>query len=307
LEKLNDAELDSALSEISIIARATPASKLRVVERMVKKGEIVAVTGDGVNDAPALKKAHVGVVMGKTGTEVSKSVADLILMDDNFATLEKAIEYGRVITNNIISFLRFQITTNIALVLLSLPYVMGIKIFDPIQILWINLLIDGPPALTLGLEKPSKSTMKDKPKKRTTFINPHFISTTLNMAFYMTAISLLLFFYYSNSNPVNATAATFTAFVFMQLFNALNSRSKSQPFHSKLLSNPWMVITLLSVAALQISIISIQPLKEFFRIADASLSNVDLIIAIAAGSTVLILGEATKYFRRKHLGFSPSL
>lgn len=297
LEHMDDKELDGALGKINVVARATPASKLRIVERLVAQNEIVAVTGDGVNDAPALKKAHVGVVMGRTGTEVSKEVADLVLMDDNFATLEKAVEYGRGITNNIISFLRFQITTNIALVILSIPYVFGIKILEPVHILWINLIIDGPPALTLGLEKPGAGIMREKPKKKTVFIDAEFISNVVNMALYMAFASMLIYFYYSRSAPEKAITMVFSTFALMQIFNALNSRSKTERFYSSLSSNRWLVLAVAAVAAAQLAIIFVAPLKELFG--TVAVGSSDIIVMFAASASVLLVGEVGKMFRKK--------
>ena len=294
LERLSGAELDARLRGVNVIARATPASKLRIVERLVKMGEIVAVTGDGVNDAPALKKAHVGVVMGRTGTDVSKEVADLVLMDDNFATLEKAIEYGRGITANIMGFLRFQVTTNMALVLLSIPYVFGVKLLDPVHILWINLLIDGPPALTLGLEKPGKEVMKDLPARGARFIDAAFALGTFNMALYMAALSVILFYYYMRTEPAKAVTVVFSAFSLMQIANAFNSRSRREHFYSSLGSNRWLLIAAAAVVLVQLAIIYALPLQELFS--TTALSSRDLAAVLAAAASVLLVGEANKVF-----------
>ncbi|MEW6528828.1 MAG: cation-transporting P-type ATPase [Candidatus Micrarchaeota archaeon] len=292
LAHMNDTELDKALKTISVIARATPASKLRIVERLVKQGEIIAVTGDGINDAPALKKAHVGVVMG-SGTDVSKEVADVVLMDDNFATLEKAIEFGRGIKRNIINFLKFQITTNFALILLSIPFVVGIKIFEPIHILWINLVIDGPPALTLGLEKPSKDIMKEKPRKNLSLIDMEFIAGVTHMTIYIAVLSILIYFYYSKVNPEIAITAMFTAFVFMQIFNALNCRSAHERFYTSLFSNKWLVIALVCAALFQLTIVYNGLLREFFKIVPLPVS--DLVAMFLVSASVLLVGEARKF------------
>lgn len=296
LEHMNDEELDKMLRHTGVIARATPAAKLRLVERLVKQNEIVAMTGDGVNDALAIKKAHVGIVMGRVGTDVSKEVADLVLMDDNFTTLEKAVEYGRGITRNIFNFIKFQITTNVALVIMAIPYVIGIKLLEPVHILWINLLIDGPPAMTLGLEKPKKEIMKEKPKKKNTFITMDFVFDTLNMAVWMVAVVLLVFFYYSKTEPSKAISMVFTTFAFMQIFNALNSRSSEEHFYTSLSSNKWLVIALVAVAFAQIAIISIESISQIFGIVQLSLS--DLAIVILCASSVLVVGESKKIIDR---------
>ncbi len=292
LMHMNDLELDKVLKKITVVARATPASKLRIVERLVKCGEIIAVTGDGVNDALALKKAHIGIVMG-SGTDVSKEVADIVLMDDNFATLEKAIEFGRGIATNIINFLRFQITTNFALVVLSIPFVIGIKIFEPVHIFWINLIVDGPPALTLGLEKPKKGIMKKKPMKRLSLIDIEFLTNVTHMALYMAFISAIIYIYYAKIHPEIATTATFTVFAFMQVFNALNCRSRYEHFYTSFFSNKWFILALSLVVLLQLAILYIQPLQVLFKTTD-SLPFSDLILLFMVSATVLLVGEAKK-------------
>lgn len=297
LEKMAESEFQAALKTASVVARATPASKLRIVEFFVKQGEIIAVTGDGVNDAPALKKAHVGVVMGRVGTDVSKAVADLVLMDDNFATLEKAVEYGRGITTNIMNFLRFQVTTNLALVILSIPYILGARLLEPVHILWINLIIDGPPALTLGLEKPEKGIMKEKPRRASSFIDIEFLTSAVNMASYMALMSVLVFLYYLKTEPAKATTAVFSTFALMQVFHALNCRSKHGHFFTGLRSNKWLLLAVSSVAALQLAIIYIQPFQELFS--TVALSSHDLLVVSIAAASVLVVGEAAKWFFRK--------
>lgn len=301
LEKMDDSELDKALKNISVVARATPAAKLRIVERLVKQNEIVAMTGDGINDAPALKKAHVGVVLGRTGTAVSKEVADVVLTDDNFATLEKAVEYGRGIKDNIIKFLKFQITTNTALVFLSISYVFGIKLLEPIHILWINLIIDGPPALTLGIEKPRPEIMMEKPKKGTALIGPGFIMDVINMAAYMAVISMLLYAYYNATEPEKAITVVFTALVFMQLANVFNSRSYTEHFYTGIMENKWMVLALLATSLVQLLIVTdigFEGIKTMFK--TVTLSAPDFIIILVVFISVLVVGEAKKFFRKEN-------
>lgn len=299
LERMKDNEFDEALKNIAVIARATPIAKLRITERLVAQGEIIAVTGDGVNDAPALKKAHVSVVMGRTGTDVSKEVAHIVLMDDNFATLEKAIEYGRGITQNITNFLKFQITTNLGIILLSVPYLFGIQLFTPVHILWINFIIDGPPALTLGLEKPRKDIMNGMPKKKNRVINQEFVAETLNMALFMAVICFVVYFYYDHTYPEKAMTMSFNVFVFMQIFNALNLRSKTAHFYSSLFSNKWLVLAIAGVVIIQSAVIFMEPLYILFG--TTLLSLTDFAIVLGVGSLVLIMGEVKKAFLRRHL------
>lgn len=297
LEKLSSKELERALKKTSVIARATPLSKLKIIEELIKQDEVVAMTGDGVNDAPALKKAHVAVVMGKTGTDVSKEVADLVLMDDNLATLEKAIENGRRTTNNIMNFLRFQITTSIGLVLLSLPYVIGIKLLEPIHILWTNIVMDGPPALALGLESSSEGLMKKKPEKKAVFIDKEFVASVLNMSIFMVGVTMVVYFYYSFSQPEKTITMVFNTFALMQIFNAFNNRSKYFSFYSSIHSNPWLVFAALFTLLLQLTIMFFEPARFLFKTVELNTS--DIIVLFVASAFVLVFGEAEKMFKRK--------
>ncbi len=195
LEKLSDVELFERLKSVKIIGRAPPLSKLRIVEVLQNHGKKVAVTGDGVNDAPALKKATVGIAMGKKGTEVSKQVADVVLLDDNFYTMVKAIRYGRNLIKNIINFIRFQFTANVSALILTISsLIAGISFpLTPLQLLWINIIMDGPPALSLGFEKPNKEIMEEKPRKgKGLFSKPLIMNITIN-SFYIGIIVFSLF------------------------------------------------------------------------------------------------------------------
>lgn len=166
LKKMADQELKEKVDEIQVYARIAPEEKLRIVRALREKGEIVAMTGDGVNDAPALKEADIGIAMGKKGTDVSKEVSALILADDNFATIVKAVEEGRKIYNNIRKFIKYLLACNIGeLLSIFIGIVMGLPLpLLPIQILWVNLVTDGLPALALGLDNDSDDVMKRPPR-----------------------------------------------------------------------------------------------------------------------------------------------
>ena len=169
LNKLNDSQLDRIIDDYSVFARVEPAHKLRIVRSFKRKGEIVTMTGDGVNDAPAIKEADVGVAMGITGTDVTKQAADVILLDDNFGTLVSAVEEGRCVYANIRKFVRYLLSCNIGEVLtMFLGILMGMPIvLLPVQLLLINLVTDGLPAIALGLEPPEKDIMSKPPRKST--------------------------------------------------------------------------------------------------------------------------------------------
>ena len=166
LDHLDDDELAARIADIGVVARVSPEHKVRLVRVLQANGEVVAMTGDGVNDAPALKTADIGVAMGITGTEVSKEAAYMVLTDDNFATIVTAVERGRTIYDNIVKFVRFQLSTNLGAIstLIGAPLV-GLPVpFTALQVLWVNLIMDGPPAMALGVDPPARDTMSRAPR-----------------------------------------------------------------------------------------------------------------------------------------------
>lgn len=228
IDKMSDEELIKKLPNIVVIARSKPLTKMRVVELLKIIGNSVAVTGDGINDAPALKKADVGVAMGIAGTEVSKEAADIVLLDDAFSTIVKAIRFGRSIYENFQRFIVFQLTVNIVAFLIAI----AAEIFDfqmpftTLQLLWVNIIMDGPPALTLGLEKVREHVMDKKPIPRNAnIITKDMWGRIVSNGIFMVVMLLIL----QLINPFNIpqkqmTTAMFTTFVLFQLFNAFNAR-----------------------------------------------------------------------------------
>src|SRR5690606_27990570 len=168
LNRMSADELARQVDEISAFARVAPGHKVKIVQALKARGHVAAMTGAGVNDAPALKAADIGVAMGITGTAVTKEAATLILTDDNFATIVRAVREGRIIYDNIIKFVRFQLSTNIGAILTVLAAtLLGMPApFTAIQLLWINIIMDGPPAMTLGVEPPRPGLMEDRPRAR---------------------------------------------------------------------------------------------------------------------------------------------
>ncbi len=238
IEDLSQQELMDALPHIKVIARSTPAIKMRVVQALKALGNIVAVTGDGINDAPAISHADVGIAMGITGTEVSKQASDIVLLDDSFSTIVKAVQWGRGIYENFQRFIQFQLTVNLSSVLVVLTSILtGFAApFTALQLLWINIVMDGPPALTLGLEPIRGNLMKRRPIARDANIVTRGMLLTIAInGIYISIIFMLQTFYnFLNAAPHQESAVLFTLFVLFQLMNAFNARELSfdSIFHS---------------------------------------------------------------------------
>ena len=230
LDALNDEQLTAVLDDVAVIARATPEHKVRIVRALKAGGHVVAMTGDGVNDAPALKEADIGVAMGKSGTEVAKQASAMVLADDNFATIVGAVREGRNIYENIVKFVRFQLTTTVAALtavtaapLLGLP-----EPFAPIHILWIAIIMDGPPAIALGFDAPRPGLMADPPRDPSeTLLTPDRLRRLALTGVAMAVGTLVLFAVARDlTDPKTAQTLVFSTFVFFQIFNAFNVRSE---------------------------------------------------------------------------------
>jgi Ca2+-transporting ATPase len=299
LEEMDDAGLARALSSAGLFARVTPEQKYRITKFLMESGEIVAVTGDGVNDAPALKRANIGVAMGIAGTDVSKEVADIVLTDDNFASIVNAVRYGRTIFANIKSFVRYQLTTNVAaLLFMFLAPAFGLPLpLLPLQILWINIIMDGPPALALGAEPPAKDVMQKPPRNPSaSFLSKNLIASILFLGTVMAAVSLCVFaFYVVAFEPYRAYTTAFTLFVFLQFFNALNCRSSHASVLSRPFSNPYLYFAIVICMGLQAAIIYYPPLQGIFG--TVPLEPPDWGFILAAASLIVILEE----LKKKHL------
>ncbi|HML05405.1 MAG TPA: calcium-translocating P-type ATPase, PMCA-type, partial [Methanobacterium sp.] len=215
LDKLTDTEFQRIVEDVQVYARVFPEQKVRIVEALKDKGDITAMTGDGVNDAPALKKAAIGVAMG-SGTDVAKESADMLLQDDNFATIVKAVKEGRTIFDNIRRFVRFQLSTNIGAILtITSASIMSLPVpFNPIQVLWINIIMDGPPAQSLGVEPPEKGVMERPPKKEEIIPRKNLLKIII-AGVVMTVGTLTLYLYELGAGVgvLKATSVAFTVFV----------------------------------------------------------------------------------------------
>ncbi len=228
LEKLDDNALKKALQKITVIARSTPSLKLRVVKALKEMGEVVAVTGDGINDAPAIRHADVGIAMGKSGSEITKEASDIVLLDDSFSTVVKAIAFGRNVYKNLQRFILFQLSVNLSsLLFITISVLMGRESpFNTFQLLWINVIMDGPPALTLGMERVDKTLMSSKPVKRTDSIvsRTMLVRIIFNALFIGGVLILQELTNFLGANFGERKTAIFTLFVLFQLFNAFNSK-----------------------------------------------------------------------------------
>ncbi len=299
IEKMSDDELKAALKKIQVIARSTPLIKMRVVKLLKEEKNVVAVTGDGINDAPAIKNADVGIAMGIAGTDVTKEASDMVLLDDSFSTIIKAVQWGRGIYENFKRFIQFQLTVNVSSVVVVIASILaGFKApFTALELLWINIIMDGPPALTLGLEPIRDDLLKRKPTKR----NESIISKGMLVRIFLNGIYISVIFMLQHfTNFLGATkeqeaTVLFTLFVLFQLFNAFNCRELDDtPMFKNLLRNKLMLGVFLLVLILQIII------SQFGA---AVFETVALPIALwgkmfATAISVVILNEIIKFFKR---------
>lgn len=260
IEALSDEELSKKLPFISVIARSTPVVKMRVVNLLKSLGNVVAVTGDGINDAPAIKNADVGIAMGIAGTEVSKEASDVVLLDDSFSTIEKAIEWGRGIYENFQRFIQFQLTVNMSSVIVVLfSIIAGLKApFTAIQLLWINIVMDGPPAISLGLEPIHDNLMKRKPVARDSSIisKEMMLKIVLNGLFISIVFMAQNIWNFMGANSEQNATVLFTMFVLFQIFNSFNSRKigNSESIFVGIFNNKLMLLALFVTFCLQIVI-----------------------------------------------------
>ncbi len=304
LDQMDSAQLEQTVSDVSIYARVTPEHKLRIVEALQRKNQVVAMTGDGVNDAPALKKADIGIAMGITGTDVSKEASEMVLTDDNFATIVAAVEEGRVIYENIRRFIKFSIAGNIGKVLVMLlsPILLGINVaLLPLQLLWLNLLTDGLLGLGLGVEPAERGTMKMPPRSPSLGIFSGGLMRHVTWVGVMIAVIGLLVggLFYDPATPETGAWQTmiFTTLAFLQIGQALASRSSSESFFRLgLRTNIPLAALALVVFLLQLMVIYIPVFDQFFNI--VPLSAVELLYCLAAGSLVFVAIEIEKFIIR---------
>jgi len=300
LDGLDGPALAARIEHIGVFARVAPEHKVRIVQALKARGHITAMTGDGVNDAPALKHADIGVAMGISGTEVTKEAATMVLTDDNFATMVHAVREGRAIYDNLIKFVRFQLSTNMG----AIQTVLGASLlgwatpFTAIQILWINIIMDGPPAMSLGVE-PARADVMEAPPRRTDarILTGGRLGRLFVYGFTMAVGTLALVWYAKPQGETYALTLAFTTFVLFQFFNLFNARSEhGTVFNRQAFTNRWLWLSLGAVLALQVVVVHWAPAQEVFRTTDLALA--DWALAAAVASSVLLLDEGRKLVLR---------
>lgn len=308
IEKLSDHELVERVPHVAVYARVSPEHKLRIVTAWQKRGSIAAMTGDGVNDAPALRQADIGVAMGITGSDVSKEAAVMILADDNFATIVAAVEEGRIVYDNIRKFVAYLLTTNTGEVLaLFGAVVLGLPLpLLPVHILWINLVTDGLPALALGFEPAEPGLMRRSPRRRDESLFSGGMGWGIAvLGILMATACILLFWSYlpapgdpdHSSKLAYARTMVFVTLALFQLFHVMAIRS-SEPFYRvNLWSNYRLTLAVLFGAALQFAVVFVPQLQSYFH--TVRLSARDCGIAIAVSSLVFIAIEIWKQLHRR--------
>jgi Ca2+-transporting ATPase len=293
LNHMDDAALERVVEDVSVYARVSPEDKLRIVHALQKRGHIVAMTGDGVNDSPALKRAEIGVAMGITGTDVAKEAADMVLLDDNFATIVAAVEEGRVIYDNLLRFIKFSLGGNVGkvLVMLIAPLLGMTTALRPLQLLWLNLLTDGLMGLGLGVEPAETNIMKRPPRR------PDAPVFDMRAMFQITWTGILIaavaltagYLYYDPDHPEDMTWQTmlFAVIGFAQIGNAIGVRASSHSAFS-VFSNPMMSVVTIATIGLQLAAIYLPWFESFFELVPLALPD----LALAACTGVLTFGSA---------------
>ena len=325
LRIMSDAELDAMVEQVRVFARVDPEHKLRIVGALQRRGHIVAMTGDGINDAPALKTANIGIAMGITGTDVSKEAADMVLTDDNFASIVKAIEEGRGIYDNIRKYLVYLLSSNAGELLTMFAGVMfagvlGLTSAEPglflpllaAQLLWINLITDGPPALALGIDPKDPDVMQRQPRSRGTGVLTNedwwrlagiglimMVGTLAVLDAYYPGGLFTLFASGTGPNEADGTHArtmAFTTLMLFQLFNVFNCRSTWRSAFSGFFENKWLIAAVALSLFTQVLVIYVPFLQAAFH--TVALSAFDWLVATTVGATLLVAMELVKLVLR---------
>jgi Ca2+-transporting ATPase len=301
LRQTSDADLEKQIRDIRAYARVDPAQKIRIVGALQNQGECVAMTGDGVNDAPALNRADIGIAMGKEGTDVAREAASLVLLDDNFATIVTAIRAGRRIYDNIRKFIKYTLTSNSGEILtIVLAPFLGLPIpLLPIHILWINLVTDGLPGLALASEPAEKSIMDRPPRPPRENIFSHGMwQHILSFGLLMAGVSLSIQAWAIHTGSAHWQTMVFTVLTLSQMGQVLAIRSERESlFKIGLLSNRPLLGAVILTFLLQMAVIYVPWLNPIFK--TTPLPATELLVCLSAASIVFIAVEAHKWFLRR--------
>jgi P-type Ca2+ transporter type 2C len=297
LDQMDSAQLANVIDHTAVFARVSPANKVKVVRALQSRDHVVAMTGDGVNDAPALKSADIGVAMGINGTAVAKEAATMVLVDDNFSTIVHAVKGGRTLYDNILKFVRFQLSTTIGalLVVFFAPLIGLPEPFTPIQILWIAIIMDGPPAVSLALDAGRPGIMLEAPRRRAEPILPwprlaKIITYGITM---MVGTLGVLYYGMQSGTEQRALTLAFTTFVLFQVFNVFNARNEhGSAFNARMFDNMMLWASLTAVVTLQAIAVHWPPAEGVFGV--GGMGFADWGIAISVAASVLILEEGRK-------------
>jgi Ca2+-transporting ATPase len=301
LARLTEAELRARVAEVRVYARVDPLQKIRIVQALQAQGEFVAMTGDGVNDAPALKQADIGIAMGLGGTDVAREAASLVLLDDNFATIVAAVREGRRIYDNIRKFVRYAMTGNSAEIwTIFLAPLLGLPIpLLPIHILWINLVTDGLPGLALAAEPAERGVMQRPPRPPRESLFAHGMGwDILGIGLLLGALCLGMQAWALRTGDAHWQTMVFTVLTLGQMTLVLGVRSESEPiWRLGLLSNKPLLGAVLLTLALQLAVIYLPSLNAIFK--TQPLSGGELLLCLAASTLVLLVVELQKLWRRR--------
>jgi len=295
LSGMSDEQLAAQVEHIFVYARVSPEHKLRIVKALQQRGHVVAMTGDGVNDAPAIKAADIGIAMGISGTDVSKEASSLILSDDNFSTIVAAIEEGRGIYENIRKFIRYLLASNVGEILtMFIAMMLGMPLpLVPIQILWVNLVTDGLPAMALGVDQPEKDLMQHRPRAaRESIFSRRLGWKIISRGVFIGICTLIAFWLVLRVDPgsasqlVRAQTVAFATLVMAQLIHVFDCRSSRSIFHRNILQNRYLVLAVLSSVLLLLGVVYIEALQPIFKTVSLGAAEWVIVLVFAAIPTL---------------------